>query len=313
MMTKTGLMLVFIFAYVAYGPSGSHAQTYPPGIKYSTFLKAFNYNSENGILQIDSFEAVFLPESVYTQSGTSNMWAVIKSQGGADLYRLDFHVDKNDIAPYSTVSHYQLSAMPGAPGANGMSINLATPGKYVLDFSTPEGRFFTFPFEIMSNPSSDPFVPSLYWINGDWQDWAYFRYADADQANNLFFTLWLRNTGQPGYKLVKPKLKIFNKNGGAYVFSAQDKSVNLAPSWSDYEFTISTTQEPRPYAIVAGDLLKNDGEYVLKLFLDNQLYGEWEFTVSGGRFAPAGRTLRGQADPLTFIEGGRDEVWYRKK
>ncbi|MEP0814630.1 MAG: hypothetical protein HRF49_08210 [bacterium] len=307
---KRKLSILFAVIIAAQFFCSAFAADYPPGIKYSTFLKAFNYNSENGSLMLNSFDAVFLPDDVFTSSGTQKLWAIVRNSSGGDLYRLDFYVFRGN-PPYSNVSHYNLSALGPLP-ANGMTMDFFRSGDYVMDFYTSAGKFFSFPFSIDATPSSDPFTPGLYRINGDWADWAYFRYADADPANNLFFTVWLRNSSGPGYKLVKQKIKIFNKNGGAYVFSAQDRSVNLSPGWTHYDFTIATTAEPRPYAIVANDLLKTDGDYVLKIFLDDQLYGEWEFSVQGGKFAPAGRTIRGTADPLTFIEGGRDEFWYAK-
>ena len=34
------------------------------------------------------------------------------------------------------------------------------------------------------------------------------------------------------------------------------------------------------------------------------------FAVKGGKLNYTGRTLREKADPLTFIEGGRDAWWY---
>jgi hypothetical protein len=62
----------------------------------------------------------------------------------------------------------------------------------------------------------------------------------------------------------------------------------------------------------AKDLVGTDGSYILTLQIDGELYGTWNFKISGGVFVLAGRALRASADPLTFVEGGRDAFWYGK-
>jgi hypothetical protein len=47
--------------------------------------------------------------------------------------------------------------------------------------------------------------------------------------------------------------------------------------------------------------------------IDGNVYGVWKFKVSGGKLNYTGNTVRGQADPLTFVEGGKDAWWYMKQ
>ena len=44
--------------------------------------------------------------------------------------------------------------------------------------------------------------------------------------------------------------------------------------------------------------------------IDGQPYGTWTFAVAGGKLQYAGRTVGSSADPLTFVEDGRDTFWY---
>ena len=46
------------------------------------------------------------------------------------------------------------------------------------------------------------------------------------------------------------------------------------------------------------------------MVVNDETYGLWRFTVQGGKLTPAGRAVRGEADPLTFVEGGKDAFWY---
>ena len=54
------------------------------------------------------------------------------------------------------------------------------------------------------------------------------------------------------------------------------------------------------------------GNYTLTMKLDSNVYGVWKFKVIGGQLNYTGRTERGKADPLTFVEGGRDAWWYER-
>ena len=62
----------------------------------------------------------------------------------------------------------------------------------------------------------------------------------------------------------------------------------------------------------AKDLVGTDGKYKLTMKLDGKSYGEWKFAVSGGKPVPVGRAARGKADPLSFVEGGRDAFWFEQ-
>ena len=72
----------------------------------------------------------------------------------------------------------------------------------------------------------------------------------------------------------------------------------------------------------AGKLIPIDlkvGEIILfgkwsgtEVKIDDKEYGVWKFKVEGGKLNYTGRTVRGKADPMTFVEGGKDAWWYGK-
>ena len=44
--------------------------------------------------------------------------------------------------------------------------------------------------------------------------------------------------------------------------------------------------------------------------INDKPYGAWKFAVKDNKLKYTDRTQRETADPLTFIEGGRDAWWY---
>ena len=191
-------------------------------------------------------------------------------------------------------------------------MELKEPGNYVLDFYLPDEHFYTFPFSISTMAGDDPFSSKDRWfIDGDWEKWAYFLYANADPGQSLVWKVWLRNKSTGRDLDVKPKIEVKNSNGDIVCVS-RDITITLQPQWNRFEFDMIFKPQGTSGGAYfkAKDLLDKDGDYTLSMSLGDEPYGKWKFTVEGGKFKSAGRTIRGQADPLTFVEGGNDAFWY---
>jgi hypothetical protein len=145
--------------------------------------------------------------------------------------------------------------------------------------------------------------------------WAYMFYADANSENGLQFKVWLHNKEAVNERDFTPKIKITDSSGKLICTSRSGYTVTLMPEWTRYELDIVDPSEGAVYGQYwkAKDLLAKDGEYTLTMTLSDKPRGTWKIKVSGGKFAVSGRALRGSADPLTFIEGGRDAFWFEKK
>ena len=67
----------------------------------------------------------------------------------------------------------------------------------------------------------------------------------------------------------------------------------------------------------AGELLREDGAYHVRLTVDGQLFGEYSFAVKDGRIQLQGRQVREQTDPLDYIVdyqyGGRYTSWWIRR
>ncbi len=297
------------------------AADYPPGLMFSTVLNGVKVLQDDGRLRLDNIQAVFLPDAssptgreAYNPDDGGKIWAILSKSDGTELYRLDFYGEKLQ-SPYWLLSAYTATDLATNNKTTTEWLEGGKTGSYVLDFYLESGKFYTFPFKISKYGSGDPFGPGdLYYAEGDWERWGYFYYYEANPDQSLAFKVWLSNKGKAKQSDVKIKIKIFNKASGSLVcMSREGMTHTIKPEWIRYEFDMVFAEgaaNPGQY-FKARDLVNKDGNYVLKMFIDDEIYGQWHFTVEGGKLKPVGRTLRG-GDPLVFIEGGKDAFWYER-
>ena len=113
-------------------------------------------------------------------------------------------------------------------------------------------------------------------------------------------------------KDVKPRIEITRDGDSKLVCVSRDITLSIRPEWVRYEFDMIFPKEGTSGGAYfkAKDLLGTDGDYTLTMKLDDKPYGTWKFSIAGNKLQLRGRAERGKADPLTFIEGGRDAFWY---
>jgi hypothetical protein len=297
----------------------THAADYRPGVMYSTLLNGVKMLHEDGRVTLDSIQAVFLPDAQsnsiypYDPDTGGELWSVIRTASGTELYRLDWYAEKLK-SPYWLLSSYKATDLRTGAGIPTGWLDLAQEGDYVLEFHLPGGMFYRFAFSVFAVRSADPFAGGDAWLlNGDWEDWGYIYYRNADPAQQMQFKVWLRNEGNAS-RDVKPTLEV-RDSAGKLICTTRKMTLTLQPEWTRYELDFIFPMEGTSGGAYfkAQDLLAKDGAYTLTLKLDNELRGLWPFSVSGGKLVYTGRALRGSADPLTFIEGGRDAWWYSRK
>lgn len=289
-------------------PGPKEHDEYPPGFSFSTILNGVKFLPDMAQFRLEHLQATFI-------SNDSEGCIVLRRAGGQELYQYDWKVDTfRDMKPYYLLNILGFKNLQTGETKSGGGVELKETGDYVLDFYLPEEHFYTFPFRISKVGGDDPFAEKDRWlIDGDWEDWAYFYYTDADPEKSLQFKVWLRNKSAGDPRSVKPKLEIHGPSG--LVCVGRDITLTLRPDWVRYEFDMIFPMEGTSGGAYfkAKDLLKQDGQYHLDFKLNQEDYGTWAFAIQNGKFVPAGRTVRGEADPLTFIEGGRDAFWYKRQ
>ena len=296
---KTALFLLLVIAgvfIVSFGLGGGiSAQEYPPGLSYAAVLNGVNMIPKDGRIIMNHIQGVFIPVD-------SKGYISLCTEDGTEKFRYDFRVTRLK-EPYALLEI-------------GGIYHITETGKYKMDFYLEDKKFYTFPFEVTKLTSSDPFDGGpLYFLEGDWSRWAYLYYADANPERPLVWKIWLRNKGMEINKDAVIKIELAKEGSAPIAVSRKSTSHRLRQQWTRIEFDFVRPVEgvSDGEMIRAKDLLKTDGNYTVKMTINNDLYGIWKFSVSGGKIQTAGRTVRGKADPLTFIEGGRDAFWLEKQ
>jgi hypothetical protein len=285
---------------------------------FSGVLNGVKINYKNGKMDLRAMQAVFLPtpptksKSIYPYDPTNNgglIWAVLKNSSGAKIAKIEFTGEKRRD-PYWLLSSARCKECE--PGNRTKPL---APGQYTLDFYVENDHFYHFPFGISKLKPANAFDGGdFYFIDGDWEKWGYLYYFEANPDKNLTWKIWLRHkaTERRG---IDAKIDVTIYRGGKPIAKSRPSTHRLKPWWIRYAFELiepmKGTSGGRYFK--ASDVVNKDGAYTLKMVINGKPYGTWSFSVKGGKLNYTGRTVRGKADRLTFIEGGKDAWWYKKK
>ena len=307
-MNKRIVNLIFILAVAilltqAIGVTQAKAGTYPPGISYSSMLDGVKYFPKDGRIMLHHIRGVFFP------GPDTQGWVIVKKDGGEDLYKMEFKVQQLK-SPYYLIDFHKYQDLKNNKKVSITDIKLKEAGKYRLDFFIGGKKFYTFAFSLSNLGSSDPFAgEGRMFLEGPWRKWGYLFYNGANPDRILQWKIWLRNKSIEKSKRVSIDIRI-TKGGKLIAKSRDNTSYNLHQNWVRYAFDMV---HKNGSIFRAKELLAKDGDYTLKMKVDGKSYGTWKFNVAGGKLSYTGRTVRGKADSLTFVEGGRDAWWYEKQ
>jgi hypothetical protein len=283
---------------------------YPPGLSFSALLNGVKLLPKNGRFDLNQIQATFIPDDC--EGGL----VVLRTADGTELYEWDWRPDRLE-KPYTLLSIHGITNLATGERKGGGGADMAKPGDYVLDFYLPTEHFYTFPFTITKVGGDDPFGDGqCYVLSGEWADHGYLYYRKADPEQSLQWKVWVRNDACTS-KDIKVHIEIKRDADGEVVCTSRKHKTNSAqPQWVRLEFDMvfpEGKEVPHGTYFKAKDLLATDGAYTLTMTIDGNPHGTWKFGVEGGKLTYTGRTLRGEADPLTFIEGGRDAWWYTRQ
>lgn len=285
-------------------------QNFPPGIMFSTILSNVTVNANGGWLKLgNQMQNVFMPDPATGK-------VVISKVEGPEICHWLWELDTFGLRPPYKLFAFKLPRNPDGSAFDSSKLKLTQPGNYVVDFYLGEKRFYTFPFSVRALEPANPFDgQTLYLTDGAWNNWGYLMYPDANPEQNLFWKIWLRESA---YKQTDHKVKvevIRDQDKKLICQNREDVTLRFQHDWIRYSFDLVNPPVKTSSGdyFKAKDLLAVDGPYTLRMTIDGNLYGVWKFQVSGGKLNYTGRTVRGQADPLTFVEGGKDAWWYMKQ
>ena len=301
---------------VTYTPDSSGL---PPGLMFSTVLNGVLLDWKKGVFKMNQIQAVFLPKPSFSGTypydptrGGGELYTLLKNSSGKLVARFDWYASVLK-APYWLLGSYEWSDAGGAKGAAGGGPVLGA-GKYTLEFYAAGKKFYVFPFQVSKVASKDPFKPGDgHYLDGDWENWGYLYYSEANPERNLEWKFWLRDK-TVDIRGKDAKIDVTISKGGKVIVESNPATYNIKPTWIRFAFGLSHPKKGTSGGAYfkAKDLLAKDGSYVLTVKIDKKTYGSWKFNVKGGKLVYGPRTQRGASDPLTFIEGGRDAWWYGK-
>jgi hypothetical protein len=293
----------------AHTPTNASAQAgqdskYPPGILYSSLLTGFILHP-NGNMTMDKVSATFLlqpPPSTktdrpYNPYDGGKLETVIKSTDGRVVETMKWFARPMNNPFWLLESHLPSPFVK------------MTPGTYVAEFMLEGKLFYRFPFSVVKESGGDdPFAAGAsdkLVLKGAWEDFGYLHLPQANPSAPLQYKSWFR---APVKKGVDISVEIVRESDGKKVAESDpNTSERLATNWE--RLTFEMRKPGLGPAFTGLDLLGADGKYKLVVKIDGKPYGMYPFAVQGGKIQYHPRQRRGEADALTFIEGGND-AWF---
>ncbi|MFP3903944.1 MAG: hypothetical protein ACLFWB_06860 [Armatimonadota bacterium] len=295
---KTSVMWMTILLTVAVCTTSFAAN--PPGLMFSTVLNGMKMLPNNGHFHLHHVQAVFLPDAqgtsiyAYNPDDGGALWGVLSTADGQELYRYDFYTQKLK-EPYWLLNSYKASNLETGENLGSSARVPLEPGDYVLDFHLDSGKFYTVSFAVSKIEQGGGFsTDTAYFLDGPWEHWSYLYYRDADASQQLQWKIWLREkAAKRSNETVKPAVTL---SRGGTVIATSRPYTNITPrqDWMRQEFSLIHPMQGTSGGamFLASSLLGTDGQYELKLALDEKPYDTWRFSVQNGKLVPHPRTNR---------------------
>jgi hypothetical protein len=313
------LFLIPILAFTLFQEREGHSpavqKTCTPGVSFWKLLDGVSVGYRDGRLQVGTLYAVCLPTPAqqstsnypYDPDGGGKLSTIIKTSDGKTLNTYVWYAESIgglwELSRYKVVGGYQ-------------AVKPLTAGNYLLEFAIEDKPFYRFPFSVVVVKNDDPYQPegNRYLIEGPWNEYGNIFYQRNDPQSVLTFTTWIQDkAGHQSKTAVPYDLKLVNTRDGR-VIASDSGSLRLEPRWLEAKLLLRPAGGDQNAYFKAGDLLREDGRYSVRLNIDNKQYGEYPFVVKGGRIELQGKQIREKTDPMVYItdylSGGRYTSWW---
>ena len=321
-MQLRSIALIPVLAFMLFQTPDSHSPnnkaTCTPGVSFWNLMEQVRIGHADGRLSIGRLYAVCLPTPArqstsnypYDPDSGGKLSTNVKSADGKVLNTYVWYVENIsglwEMSRYKVVGGYE-------------AVKPLAPGNYVLEFALEDKPFYRFPISVVQVKNEDPYQPAgnRYFVEGPWNEYGNIFYQRNDPQSSLRFTTWFQDkAGQQNKTPVPYELKLVSLRDGR-VLASDTGSLRLEPRWlkADLNFKPSGG-DPNAY-FKAGDLLREDGRYSVRLTVSSKPYGEYPFVVKGGRIELQGKQIRESTDPMSYIldylYGGRYTSWWIKR
>lgn len=321
-MNPHAVVLSLILAFTPFQTPDSHSPTAQkpctPGVSFWKLLDEVRVGYTDGRLALGRLYAVCLPAPAkqstsnypYDPDGGGKLTTLVKTADGKVLNTFVWYAESIgglwELSRYKVLGGYQ-------------EVKPLAAGNYVLEFAIEDKPFYRFPFSVAVIESDDPYVAkgNRYFIEGAWNDYGNIYYQRNDPQSSLTFTTWVQDkVGHQNKSSVPYELKLINARDGR-VLAVNDGTLRLEPRWlkADLYFRLSGGDANTYFK--TGELLREDGRYIVRLTINNKLYGTYPFVVKAGRIELQGKQIQEKTDPMVYIvdylSGGRYTSWWIKR
>ena len=321
-MSPYAIVLSLLLAFAPFQTPETHSPTAQkpctPGISFWKLLDEVRVGYTDGRLALGRLYAVCLPTPgkqsssnyPYDPDGGGKLATIVKSADGKVLNTYVWYAESIgglwELSRYKVLGGYE-------------AVKPLTAGNYLLEFAIEDKPFYRFPFSVVAIKSDDPYAAegNRYFIEGAWNEYGNIYYQRNDPQSSLTFTTWVQDkAGHQNKSSVPYELKLISARDGR-VLGVDNGTLRLEPRWLNAALYFRPSGGDATAYLKAGELLREDGRYSVRLTIDNKLYGTYPFVVKGGRIELQGKQVRDNTDPMIYIvdylSGGRYTSWWIKR
>ena len=286
-----------------------------PGITFGSLLGNVRVGYGDGRLSVNRLYAVCLPEPArksktnfpYEPDDGGLLQMRVKNVGGQALSTYVWYAERIgglwEMGRYKVVGGHE-------------SVKPLAAGSYVLEFAADDKPFARFRFTVATVKSDDPYQPAgeRYFIDGAWSEYGNLYFQRNDPQSSLQFTTWVQDrAGKEGKRPVPYDIKL---ERGGRVIAEESGTLRLEPRWLTAQLSFRPPGDRNTFT-KAAEVLNTDGAYKIRLAVDGKPYGDYPFTVKGGKIQFQGRQVREGTDPMDaitdYISGGKYSSWWLKR
>jgi len=310
---RTGIRAGLLAALILLLTPAAGAQTCTPGITFGSLIGSVRIGYGDGRLMVDRLYATCLPRPArqsrtnfgYEPDDGGLLAMRVKRADGQELNTYMWYAERIstiwEMSRYKVVGGYE-------------SVKPLSPGDYVLEFAADDKPFQRF----AAAKADDPYqaTGSRYFIDGAWSEYGNLYYQRNDPQSSFVFTTWVQErAGRESKRPVPYEIRLVRARTNQ-VLGEESGTLRLEPRW------LAATLYFRPVGdrnsfLKAAEVLNEDGAYRIRLAIDGKPYGDYPFTVNGGKIQLQGRQVRENTNPQDYIteqiSGGRYTSWWLKR
>jgi hypothetical protein len=320
-MNPAAIVFSLILAFSLFQTPESHSPTAQksctPGVSFWKLLDEVRVGYTDGRLALGRLYAVCLPAPArqsssnypYDPDGGGKLTTTVKTSDGQTLNTFVWYAESIgglwELSRYKVLGGYE-------------AVKPLAAGNYLLEFAIEDKPFYRFPFSVVVIKSDDPYAAegNRYFIEGPWNEYGNIYYQRNDPQSSLTFTTWVQDkAGHQNKSSVSYEVKLSNAQGR--VLAVHDGTLRLQPRWLKADFYFRPSGGDANAYFKAGDLLREDGRYSVRLTINDKPYGTYPFVVKNGQIELQGKQIRENTDPMVYIVdylgGGRYRSWWIKR